>query len=211
MCSAGTSSRSGALFRRATLSTSAHTCTSRDSPPSTLAFSLTIAFSARATRSGPHLRTLSRLNPHSRVRSGPHLRTRSRLNPHYSDSDLLSLGHRAPPSHGASHPSLRQSGEDTLPSPGFPRCGDRELRMSIYRTVMWKFPPSFSLYQQALSSTHSSTVRPSSWVGVLAGNLADAEPRLHPSRGECRHTVLVCWRVPLMVCVVVGEVASSRA
>ena len=38
-----------------------------------------------------------------------------------------------------------------------------------------------------------------------------ATPRLHPSRGECRHTVLVGWRVPLMVCVVVGEVASSRA
>ena len=38
-----------------------------------------------------------------------------------------------------------------------------------------------------------------------------ATPRLHPSRGECRHTVLVGWRVLLMVCVVVGEVASSQA
>ena len=36
-----------------------------------------------------------------------------------------------------------------------------------------------------------------------------ATPRFHPSRGECRHTVLVRWRVPFVVCV--GEVASSRA
>ena len=64
--------------------------------------------------------------------------------------------------------------------------------------------------------------------GKRAGNLADAEPRqrfargfwresrratprLHPSRGECRHTVHVIWRVPFVVDVVVGEVASSRA
>ena len=60
-------------------------------------------------------------------------------------------------------------------------------------------------------------------VGVSVGYLADTEPQqrfarafwretsphLHPSLGECRHTVLVGWRVPLMVCV--GEVASSRA
>ena len=37
----------------------------------------------------------------------------------------------------------------------------------------------------------------------------ETSPRLHPSRGECRYTVLVGWRVPFVVCV--GEVASSRA
>ena len=60
-------------------------------------------------------------------------------------------------------------------------------------------------------------------AAVSAGHLADTEPqqrfarafwretspRLHPSRGECRYTVLVGWRVPFVVCV--GEVASSRA
>ena len=45
--------------------------------------------------------------------------------------------------------------------------------------------------------------------GRFGGTSRRATPRLHPSRGECRHTVLVGWRVPLMVCV--GEGASSRA
>ena len=38
-----------------------------------------------------------------------------------------------------------------------------------------------------------------SFGGILAGNLAAATPPLHPSRGERDHTVLVRWRVPLVV------------
>ena len=77
----------------------------------------------------------------------------------------------------------RQSGGHATPPPASPRFGNREM-MSLW----WGGP-----------------------CGVLAGNLAAATPRLHPSRGERDHTVLVRWRVPLRCSVGVGEVASSRA
>ena len=77
VCSAGASSRSGALFHERP-STSARPCTSRGSPPSPLAFSLHDCFSA-------HTLTSQTASPSTRR--------------------CFLLGHRAPPSFGRVQPT----------------------------------------------------------------------------------------------------------
>ena len=86
---------------------------------------------------------------------------------------------------GALHPSPPIGRGHATPPPAFPRFGNRQMRKMRFCFLDPR--------------------------GVSAGHLAAATPRLHPSLGECHHTVHVGWRVPLVVCVVVGEVASSRA
>ena len=82
---------------------------------------------------------------------------------------------------GAFHLSTNRE-RTRSPPPAFLVTETGSFFISFLRYVLLNYPFPLSLCQQALSSIHSSTVRPSSWAGVLAGNLSDAEPRLHPSR-----------------------------
>ena len=62
-----------------------------------------------------------------------------------------------------------------------------------------------------VSEQQADTEPPQRSARVFWRESRRATPRLRPCRRECHHTVLVGWRVPFVVCVVVGEVASPRA
>ena len=103
-------------------------------------------------------------------------------------------------------PSLRQSGADTPPS---------------LVTVTGDFLHPAKSLPFVFSAPNQPRKTPSHHLEFLAGTLVDLEPRhglrgspwretsprLQPSRGECRHMVLVGCGCRLMVLVVAGEVA----
>ena len=113
---------------------------------------------------------LLRETPHSFLASFSLLRTRTQATTCALGAPFSFLTHtdslrgtsaqlRVPPSSGAPHPTLRQSGEDTPPSLSFSHHRDRP-----FSTCTWLMCCGFSLL-------HPTTVKPSSsWCGVLAGN-----------------------------------------